>query len=150
MNLSLCCISNILAEQGHKFRTMTFKSFSSKDRSESLEKLSGIVINNFNTSEKIVRHCAASGIKGYRLSSDLCPVIKHPEVMLGLEDLPNYSDIEESIKDLSAAIKALCKTMNSTTVSTLTINAARKTTFRFSSKGLSVSSIDSPTTKFKP
>ena len=105
MNLSLCCISNILAEQGHKFRTMTYKSFSSKDRPESLEKLSGIVINNFNTSEKIVRHCAASGIKGYRLSSDLCPVIKHPDVMLGLEDLPNYSDIDKSIKDLSNAIK---------------------------------------------
>jgi len=105
MNLSLCCISNILAEQGHKFRTMTFKSFSSKDRSESLEKLSGIIINNFNTSEKIVRHCAASGIKGYRLSSDLCPVIKHPDVMLGLEDLPNYSDIDNSIKDLSNTIK---------------------------------------------
>jgi len=105
MNLSLCCISNILAEQGHKFRTMTFKSFSSKDRSESLEKLSGIIINNFNTSEKIVRHCAASGIKGYRLSSDLCPVIKHPDVMLGLEDLPNYNEINDSIKDLSNAIK---------------------------------------------
>jgi UV DNA damage endonuclease len=84
---------------------MTFKSFSSKDRSESLEKLSGIVINNFNTSEKIVRHCAANGIKGYRLSSDLCPVIKHPDVMLGLESLPNYSEIDDSIKDLSAAIK---------------------------------------------
>ena len=105
MNLSLCCISNILAEQGHKFRTMTFKSFSSKERSESLEKLSGIIINNFNTAEKIVRHCAASGIKGYRLSSDLCPVIKHPDVMLALEDLPNYNDIKESIKDLSQAIK---------------------------------------------
>ena len=105
MNLSLCCISNILAEQGHKFRTMTYKSFSSKERSESLEKLSGIVINNFNTSEKIVRHCAASGIKGYRLSSDLCPVIKHPDVMLGLEDLPNYNEINNSIKDLSIAIK---------------------------------------------
>jgi UV DNA damage endonuclease len=105
MNLSLCCISNILAEQGYKFRTMTYKSFSSKSREESLEKLSGIVINNFNVSEKIVRHCAANNIKGYRLSSDLCPVIKHPDVMIGLEDLPNYSDIEESIKDLSAAIK---------------------------------------------
>ena len=105
MNLSLCCISNILAEQGHKFRTMTFKSFSSKERAESLEKLSGIVINNFNTAEKIVLHCAASGIKGYRLSSDLCPVIKHPDVMLALEDLPNYNDIKESIKDLSLAIK---------------------------------------------
>ena len=105
MNLSLCCISNILAEQGHKFRTMTFKSFSSKERSESLEKLSGIIINNFNTAEKIVRHCKENNIQGYRLSSDLCPVIKHPDVMLALEDLPNYSEIDKSIKDLSLAIK---------------------------------------------
>ena len=105
MNLSLCCISNILAEQGHKFRTMTFKSFSSKERSESLEKLSGIIINNFTVSEKIVRHCKDNNIMGYRLSSDLCPVIKHPDVMLALEDLPNYSEIEKSIKDLSNTIK---------------------------------------------
>jgi UV DNA damage endonuclease len=105
MNLSLCCISNILAEQGHKFRTMTFKSFSSKLREESLEKLSGIIINNFQTSEKIVKHCAANNIQGYRLSSDLTPVIKHPDVMLALEDLPNYDCINKSIKDLSVAIK---------------------------------------------
>lgn len=105
MNLSLCCISNILAEQGHKFRTMTFKSFSSKERSESLEKLSGIIINNFQVSEKIVRHCKDNNIMGYRLSSDLCPVIKHPDVMLALEDLPNYSEINDSIKDLSNTIK---------------------------------------------
>lgn len=105
MNLSLCCISNILAEQGHKFRTMTFKSFSSKERSESLEKLSGIIINNFQVSEKIVRHCKDNNIMGYRLSSDLCPVIKHPDVMLALEDLPNYNEINNSIKDLSNTIK---------------------------------------------
>ena len=105
MNLSLCCISNILAEQGHKFRTMTFKSFSSKEREESLEKLSGIIINNFNTAEKIVRHCKENNIQGYRLSSDLCPVIKHPDVMLALEDLPNYDCINKSIEDLSLAIK---------------------------------------------
>ena len=105
MNLSLCCISNILAEQGHKFRTMTFKSFSSKSREESLEKLSGIIINNFQTSEKIVKHCAANKIRGYRLSSDLTPVIKHPDVMLALEDLPNYNEIDRSIKDLSNTIK---------------------------------------------
>jgi len=105
MNLSLCCISNILAEQGHKFRTMTFKSFSSKERSESLEKLSGIIINNFQVSEKIVRHCKDNNIMGYRLSSDLCPVIKHPDVMLALEDLPNYNEINNSIIDLSNTIK---------------------------------------------
>ena len=102
MNLSLCCISNILAEQGYKFRKMTYKSFSSKERAESLEKLSGIVINNFNVSEKIVRHCAANNIKGYRLSSDLTPVIKHPDVMLALEDLPNYNEINKSIKDIKS------------------------------------------------
>ncbi len=105
MNLSLCCISNILAEQGHKFRTMTFKSFSSKSREESLEKLSGIIINNFQVSEKIVKHCKDNNIMGYRLSSDLCPVIKHPDVMLALEDLPNYNEINNSIKDLSNTIK---------------------------------------------
>ena len=105
MNLSLCCISNILAEQGHKFRTMTFKSFSSKERSESLEKLSEIIINNFQVSEKIVRHCKDNNIMGYRLSSDLCPVIKHPDVMLALEDLPNYNEINNSIKDLSNTVK---------------------------------------------
>ena len=105
MNLSLCCISNILAEQGYKFRTMTYKSFSSKERSESLEKLSGIIINNFSVTGKIIKHCAANNIKGYRLSSDLCPVIKHPEVMLGLEDLPNYKLIEEEINNVSLAIK---------------------------------------------
>ena len=87
MNLSLCCISNVLAEQGLKFRTMTYKSFSSKPKEESLSKLSDIIQNNFHVSEKIVRHCALNNISGYRLSSDLCPVIKHPDVMLNLEDL---------------------------------------------------------------
>lgn len=105
MNLSLCCISNILAEQGHKFRTMTFKSFSSKPREESLNKLSEIVLNNFLVTEKIINHCTASGIKGYRLSSDLTPVIKHPDVMLEISDLPNYELIDAAIKDLSNTIK---------------------------------------------
>lgn len=104
MNLSLCCISNVLAEQGHKFRTMTYKSFSSKPREESLEKLSSIISNNFSVTEKIIRYCASSGIKGYRLSSDLCPVIKHPDVMLNLEDLPNYGFIKYEINKVKKAI----------------------------------------------
>jgi UV DNA damage endonuclease len=84
---------------------MTYKSFSSKDKTESLEKLSEIIINNFSVTGKIINHCASNNIKGYRLSSDLCPVIKHPSVMLELEDLPNYKLIEEEINNVSAAIK---------------------------------------------
>jgi UV DNA damage endonuclease len=84
---------------------MTYKSFSSKPREESLEKLSSIISNNFSVTEKIIRHCACSGIKGYRLSSDLCPVIKHPDVMLNLEDLPNYGFIKYEIDKVKKAIK---------------------------------------------
>lgn len=105
MKLSLCCISNVLAEKDIKFRTMTYKSFSSKSKQESLEKLSDIVRNNFNTTEKIIRHCAAVGIKGYRISSDLTPVINHPEVNLNISDLPNYKLIQYEINKVKAAIK---------------------------------------------
>lgn len=105
MNLSLCCISNILAEQGFKFRTMTYKSYLSKSKEESLDKLSDIIINNFHVSSLIVDHCYKNNISGYRLSSDLIPVIKHPEVMLNLEELPNYSLILKSIEGLKNSIK---------------------------------------------
>ena len=105
LQLSLCCISSILQAEGYKFRTMTYKSFSSKSRDESLEKLSDIIRNNFFVTEKIIRHCAANNISGYRFSSDLCPVIKHPDVMLSLEELPNYNLIEEQINNVSLAIK---------------------------------------------
>lgn len=105
MNLSLCCISNILAEQGIKFRTMTYKSFSSKPREESLLKLSGIIQNNFKTTRETILHCKKSGIKGYRLSSDLTPVLTHPEVNLSLEELPEYKLIQYQINELKKAIK---------------------------------------------
>ena len=94
-----------MAEQGLKFRTMTYKSFSSKPKEESLSKLSDIIQNNFHVSEKIVRHCALNNISGYRLSSDLCPVIKHPDVMLNLEDLPEFGFIDYNIKKLKKAIQ---------------------------------------------
>ena len=105
MNLSLCCISNILAEQGIKFRTMTYKSFNSKPREESLLKLSGIIQNNFKTTRDIIHHCKKSGIKGYRLSSDLTPVLNHPDVNLSLEELPEYKLIQYQINELKKAIK---------------------------------------------
>ena len=105
MNLALCCISNLLAEEGHKFRTMTFKSFSSKPKEESLEKLSEIIRNNFSVTEKIIKHCAANNIKGYRFSSDLTPVLNHPELLLKLEDLPNFKFIQYELDKIKKAIK---------------------------------------------
>ena len=105
MKLSLCCISNILAEQGIKFRTMTYKSYCSKSKEESQQKLSEIIQNNFYTSRQIIHHCKKSGIQGYRLSSDLTPVLNHPDVNLTLEDLPDFKLIQYQINELKKAIK---------------------------------------------
>ena len=105
MKLSLCCISNILAEQGTKFRTMTYKSYCSKSKEESQQKLSEIIQNNFYTSRQIIHHCKKSGIQGYRLSSHLTPVLNHPDVNLTLEDLPDFKLIQYQINELKKAIK---------------------------------------------
>ena len=84
---------------------MTYKSFNSKPREESLLKLSGIIQNNFKTTRDIIHHCKKSGIKGYRLSSDLTPVLNHPDVNLSLEELPEYKIIQYQINELKKAIK---------------------------------------------
>jgi UV DNA damage endonuclease len=84
---------------------MTYKSFNSKPREESLLKLSGIIQNNFKTTRDIIHHCKNSGIKGYRLSSDLTPVLNHPDVNLSLEELPEYKIIQYQINELKKAIK---------------------------------------------
>ena len=104
MKLSLCCISNILAEQGIKFRTMTYKSYSSMNREDALLKLSGIIRNNFSTTHKVMEHCVKSGIKGYRVSSDLMPVLNHPNVLMQVEDLPEYGFIDYEIKKIKRFI----------------------------------------------
>lgn len=100
MKLSLCCISNILGEQGVKFRTMTYKTFSSMPRADALAKLSKIVHNNFNVTRKIMQFCDEQGFKGYRVSSDLIPVLNHPDVMMKMEDLPDYGFIEYEINSI--------------------------------------------------
>jgi UV DNA damage endonuclease len=84
---------------------MTYKSFNSKPREESLLKLSSIIQNNFRTTRDIIHHCKKSGIKGYRLSSDLTPVLNHPDVNLSLEELPEYKLIQYQINELKKAIK---------------------------------------------
>lgn len=84
---------------------MTYKTFSSKPLDESLEKLSDIISNNFDVTAKIIQHCFDNGIAGYRLSSDLCPVINHPNVNIRLEDLPKYNLIQYYIDKTKSTIK---------------------------------------------
>lgn len=105
MNLALCCISNILAEQGHKFQTMTYTRFASLPRDTALRTLSERILNNFIVTDLTIDHCAKLGIAGYRLSSSLTPVIDHPDVDLQLEQLPNWSDLSAALGNIKRTIE---------------------------------------------
>ena len=105
MNLALCCISNVLAERGLKFQTMTYTRFAALPRIDALRVLSERILNNFVVTNHIVQHCADTGIAGYRLSSSLTPVIDHPNVNLRLQDLPNWTDLQAALASIAATIK---------------------------------------------
>lgn len=105
MNLALCCISNVLAERGLKFQTMTYTRFAALPRIDALRVLSERILNNFVVTNRIIQHCADTGISGYRLSSSLTPVIDHPNVNLRLQDLPNWTDLQAALASIAATIK---------------------------------------------
>lgn len=104
MNLALCCISNELAEQGVKFQTMTYTRFSALPYVQALETLSNRILNNFKVTHKTIKHCIATGIKGYRLSSDITPLLNHPSLRMTLDELPNFDAIADEIDSISATI----------------------------------------------
>ena len=93
MNYSLCCISNKLGRKGVKFQKMTYTRFKSLDKKEAIKTLSQRILNNFVVTHKTIEHCVDMKLEGYRLSSDITPVINHPDVDLQLEDLPDFDTI---------------------------------------------------------
>lgn len=106
MKLGLCCISISLQEQGHKFRKMTYSRFKSLPRKDALQTLSERILNNLRVTNKIIRFCYEKNISSYRMSSDLLPVINHPDVNLDLEQLPNSLDIFNELNRIKKTIKS--------------------------------------------
>jgi len=84
---------------------MTYTRFASLPRKEALEILSARILNNFEVTGEIIQYCHNSGIKGYRLSSGLTPVINHPSVNISLSDLPNSDKIFKEITNVKKIIK---------------------------------------------
>ena len=101
---SLCCISNSLSEQGHKFQTMTWARFSKLPREEAVATVSARTLNNIRVTYKILEQCASEGW-GYRVSSNLFPLLTYDVVELKLEDYPDYIDIEAALADCASIIR---------------------------------------------
>jgi len=88
MKFGLCCIHAGLQEQGYRFQTMTWKRFSSLPREEAVAQLSKRYENNLEVIWRIISECVANGWT-YRVSSDILPLMTHPESGLTWDELPN-------------------------------------------------------------
>ena len=95
----LCCISLKLKEQGFSHQTMTYKRFSSLPREEALKILGSRIQNNLMVTDKTIEFCAANNYV-YRVSSDIFPLITYDAANVSLEDLPNYSDIQNEFDNI--------------------------------------------------
>ena len=104
MSYSLCCISNRLAAEGSKFQTMTWHRFSQLDRDEAISIVSERTLNNLRVTRKIIEQCYFSGW-GYRVSSNLFPLLTYDVAELKLEDYPDYADIMATLADCAYIIK---------------------------------------------
>jgi UV DNA damage endonuclease len=107
MKLGLCCISISLQQKGHKFQKMTYSRFKALPRQEALTTLSDRIRNNLRVTNEVMRFCVRNNISSYRMSSDLLPVINHPDVNIKLQDLPNSLDI---FNEASRIKKTICQT----------------------------------------
>ena len=105
MSYSLCCISNRLAAEGSKFQTMTWHRFSQLDRDEAISIVSERTLNNLRVTRKIIEQCYFSGW-GYRVSSNLFPLLTYDVAELKLEDYPDYADIMDTLADCAYIIKS--------------------------------------------
>jgi UV DNA damage endonuclease len=104
MAYNLCCISNTLANQGHKFQTMTWHRFSQLPREEAVAAVSARTLNNIRVTHKILEQCASNGW-GYRVSSNLFPLLTYDVAELKLEDYPDYIDIQAALADCKLLIR---------------------------------------------
>ena len=101
---SLCCISNSLANDGHKFQTMTWHRFSQLDRDEAVATVSARTLNNIRVTHKILTQCAANGW-AYRVSSNLFPLLTYNVANLKLADYPDYIDIMAALADCASVVR---------------------------------------------
>ena len=101
---NLCCISNTLAADGHKFQVMTYKRFASLPRDEAIAIVSSRTLNNIRVTYKILQLCAHKGW-GYRVSSNLFPLLTYKLADLSLSDYPDWIDIQAALADCLYIIK---------------------------------------------
>lgn len=93
-NKGVCCIVLSLEDQDpfRKFKTITYKRFSSLPREEALFKLGEIILHNLWVTKAAIDYCGQHN-HCYRLSSSVFPLITYDKANLELYCLPQYKEI---------------------------------------------------------
>lgn len=93
-NKGVCCIVLGLEDNDPplKFKTITYKSFSSLPREEALVKLGDVILNNLLVTEKAIEYCGING-HNYRLSSNIFPLLTYEKANVAFSDLPQENII---------------------------------------------------------
>lgn len=84
---------------------MTYSRFSQLGKTKALPILAERILNNLLLTAETIEFCRENGIAGYRMSSSLTPLLDHPAINLHLEDLPNFSEIENALLKIRQAIQ---------------------------------------------
>ena len=94
VRLGYACITNALDESSSSLLTYThFKKLGSSG----YNKLNEVIISNFKSLESILKYNISNDIYFYRLSSNIIPLISHPNVSI---DLTNYKDYFKKVGDI--------------------------------------------------
>jgi UV DNA damage endonuclease len=93
----VCCI--VLALEPLKFRTITYKSFSSLPRELGLAKLGEIIEHNMDVTAAAIAYCGEHNLN-YRISSSLFPLITYDKAEVKMRDLPNFFQILAKVQNI--------------------------------------------------
>lgn len=104
-NWSLCCISKTLSDSGVNYRSMTFTNFQKLEKSAAMKKLCDIILHNFQITLKTIEFCQQNDITGYRMSSNLCPLLTHKDLKLKIYDLPIFSELLVILQQIKSVLK---------------------------------------------
>jgi UV DNA damage endonuclease len=105
----LVCISELLRDKNPDlaFKTMTRAQFLKKDKDSSIQELSRRISHNLTVTIETIKHCKEVGIKHYRLSCKLFPLITDPTLKLQADLLPYWGVLEQKLIEIGRVAREL-------------------------------------------
>ena len=91
IRLGYACISNALDETSSSLLTYShFKKLEDNKKGSGYDKLNEVIISNFKSLGNILKYNIINDIHFYRLSSNIIPLLTHPDVVIDLNKYKRY------------------------------------------------------------